>query len=339
MAGEQVRVPKKIIHAQYVLPEHTQTSADVLDVIDNYAKTCVPRPSPQTDARERQLVQTWSLMVLVEHFRKSLASPPSLKVLEDETILSLLQTRIQETKELSQCLVACEHLQKLGSQRWKRMTMALFKASAFFYVRHSRINVKRSFCVQRTGTAVPSTEEEERKPEAQQGVKDTREVCDQVMRELASFFVVPELTEQTAVPVVSNREGVRKSQKTHKPQSSKPKKPAEKKKVEKGEKGKKASVSTQAASPSGSSGVQVSAIASPPAASSQPAPASPFQPVSNTEPFATASFCSVPVIPFSSQTAHLFSYPPSSPLSPFFPLFVAACRSAPSLSSPPPSGQ
>eukprot|EP00297_Palpitomonas_bilix_P023904 CAMPEP_0113886440 /NCGR_PEP_ID=MMETSP0780_2-20120614/11556_1 /TAXON_ID=652834 /ORGANISM="Palpitomonas bilix" /LENGTH=217 /DNA_ID=CAMNT_0000874655 /DNA_START=289 /DNA_END=942 /DNA_ORIENTATION=- /assembly_acc=CAM_ASM_000599 len=217
--------------------------------------------------------------------------------------------------------------------------MALFKASAFFYVRHSRINVKRSFCVQRTGTAVPSTEEEERKPEAQQGVKDTREVCDQVMRELASFFVVPELTEQTAVPVVSNREGVRKSQKTHKPQSSKPKKPAEKKKVEKGEKGKKASVSTQAASPSGSSGVQVSAIASPPAASSQPAPASPFQPVSNTEPFATASFCSVPVIPFSSQTAHLFSYPPSSPLSPFFPLFVAACRSAPSLSSPPPSGQ
>eukprot|EP00297_Palpitomonas_bilix_P018141 CAMPEP_0113912012 /NCGR_PEP_ID=MMETSP0780_2-20120614/28622_1 /TAXON_ID=652834 /ORGANISM="Palpitomonas bilix" /LENGTH=199 /DNA_ID=CAMNT_0000908787 /DNA_START=457 /DNA_END=1056 /DNA_ORIENTATION=+ /assembly_acc=CAM_ASM_000599 len=193
-------------------------------------------------------------------------------------------------------------------------------------------------------------EEEGRETEARQGTKDTREVCDHAMREFASFFVVPELTEQTVVPVL-NREGIRKPQKTFKPQAPISKKAAEKKvkKGEKGEKGKQTSVSTQAASTLGSSGVQVSTVASPaaasaqpapaspPAASTQPAPASPFPPVSNAESFVTVQFCSVPVIPFSSQTAHLFSYPPSSPLSPFFPLFVAACRSAPSLSSPSPS--
>jgi len=188
VAGDQVRGPPKRIHAQYVLPEHTQTSSDVLAVIDSYAKTCVPRPAPQTDARETQLIKTWSLLVLVEYYRKSLASPPSLKGLEDETILSLLQTRIQETQKQEHCLIACKHLQNLEPQRWKRVIMSLFKATFFFYVRHTRTREKRSFWVQRTGTAIPDMEEEGRETEARQGTKDTREVCDHAMREFASFF-------------------------------------------------------------------------------------------------------------------------------------------------------
>jgi len=66
------------------------------------------------------------------------------------------------------------------------------------------------------------------------------------------------------VPVL-NREGIRKPQKTFKPQAPISKKAAEKKvkKGEKGEKGKQTSVSTQAASTLGSSGVQVSTVASP----------------------------------------------------------------------------
>mmetsp|Transcript_8147 Transcript_8147/g.21584 ORF Transcript_8147/g.21584 Transcript_8147/m.21584 type:complete len:141 (-) Transcript_8147:703-1125(-) len=133
--GDQVHFPPKGTGARYELPEHTQTSFEVLELIDNYVKTFGPRVGKGTAVRETQLVKTWSLLVLVEHYRKSMASPPSLTGLGDETILSLLTTRIQETKGQGQCLAACEHLQKLGSQRWKRLVLSLFNATVFFYVR------------------------------------------------------------------------------------------------------------------------------------------------------------------------------------------------------------
>mmetsp|Transcript_8148 Transcript_8148/g.21587 ORF Transcript_8148/g.21587 Transcript_8148/m.21587 type:complete len:164 (-) Transcript_8148:653-1144(-) len=78
--GDQVHFPPKGTGARYELPEHTQTSFEVLELIDNYVKTFGPRVGKGTAVRETQLVKTWSLLVLVEHYRKSMASPPSLTV-------------------------------------------------------------------------------------------------------------------------------------------------------------------------------------------------------------------------------------------------------------------